>query len=328
MNGIGLYHPQNKVHNDFFIQHFKTLDLEVEGLLRHLERENRYLSDDKDETVITMAHKASLLAIEDTDISVDDIDMVIFATDTPEYTSPSNAIKLCHWLKVTNAKTVYDTNSNCIGMLTALDQAFRIMQTNRRIKKALIVGSLLISSVTRPDDTITYPHFGDSAAAVVLEGVDEESKRGFIDSTTFTDPSYHDTIRMPDIGYSKITRDDIQNDLDKKWNWVPFDTSFLPGRWSTLIKEVLHDNHLTPQDINHYIFSQFSNPDAKKALDKLGIAHSKLTYVGNEYGYTGVTSPIFALDRALTTGKIKEHANIILCSVGSGYSIISLLYQF
>lgn len=328
----GIYHPQNKVSNDYLIQHFKKLDIDISGLLQHLERKYRYLSNDENETVITMAYKAATNALLNAKMNVEEIDMIVFATDTPEYTSPTNAIQLTHILKATNAKMVYDTNSNCIGMLTAIDEASRILKTNKRFKKALVVGSLLISSVVNKKDPITYGNFGDSAAAVILEKKEEDVERGFIDSVHYTKTTEHNNILMPKIGYSKIIKNNTVEQDDKKWTFVPFENSFISDYWANLINELTHDNNLSPLKIDHFLFSQFTNPDAKLTLHKLGLPKdmipTKLTYVGNEYGYTGVTSPIMALHRALKLGKIKEGSNVIFISVGSGSTTIAILFKF
>lgn len=324
----GVYHPKNKVHNQYFIDHFNELGCEVEGLLNHLHREYRYLSDDPDETVITMGYNAAKKALDEANIDVKDIDLLVFATDTPEYTSPANAIKILNMLGGDKIQMAYDTNTNCLGMLTALDQASRIMLTNKRFKKSLVVGGILFSSVGSKYDAVSYSNFGDAAAAVVLEKVEEDEKRGFIDSTHLTQTSEHNNILMPRAGYSKVLRNEIKNEEDKRWSWEPFDGSFISDVWVDLISTVVYDNGIKPQDVNHLIFSQFTLPDANLTLDKLGIDHSKTTYIGNEYGYTGTTSPIVALDRALKTGKINKGDYVTLSSMGSGSAVSTLLFKF
>ncbi|KNF08630.1 3-oxoacyl-[acyl-carrier-protein] synthase III [Gottschalkia purinilytica] len=328
IEGTGIYHPSNKVTNDYFINHFNNLDIEVDGLLNHLERNSRYLSNDPTETVITMAYQSCLNALKNSNTDINEIDMIIFATDTPEYTSPSNALKLMDLLKATNAKMVYDTNSNCIGMLSAIDQASRILKTHRKYKKALIVGSLLISSVVSHNDPVTYPNFGDAAAALILTKKLESIERGFIDSTHYTKTTEHNNILMPKIGYSKVIRDNMVNEEDKKWFWDPFDADFVSEYWTRLINEVTEDNNLTPNDIDYYFFSQFTNPGAKETLNQLNVHIDKLVYVGDKYGYTGVTSPILALHTSLEQNKIKDGNYAIFCSVGSGSTTISILYKF
>lgn len=330
ITSTGVYHPKNRVHNQYFIDHFNKKGIEVEGLLTHLKREYRYLSNDPKETVITMGYEASIKALKEANVRMKDIDLLIFATDTPEYTSPANAVKLLEMLGGPEIKIqmAYDTNTNCLGMVTALDQASRILMTNKRFKRALVVGGILFSAVGSPNDPVSYSNFGDAAAAVVLEKVEEEEKRGFIDSTHLTQTSECNNIIMPRAGYSKIIRDKVEDEDDKKWSWEPFDGSFISDIWVDLITEVAEDNGIKATDINHLIFSQFTLPDAKLALEKLGIDKSKTTYIGNEFGYTGTTSPVIALDRALKTEKIKKDDYVTLSSMGSGSVVTVLLFKF
>lgn len=326
--GTGMYHPQNRVDNQYFVDHYKKMNIEILGLLQHLEREYRYLSTDPDETVVTMGGHAARAALEKAGARIQDIDLLVFATDTPEYVSPANAIKLLDLLGGPTIQMAYDTNTNCLGMITALDQACRILMTNKRFKKALVVGSILFSSVSSKSDAVSYSNFGDAAAAVVLEKSEEDIKRGFLDSTHLTQTSECDCILMPKAGFSKILRDPIEDEEDKKWQWKPFDGSFISDLWVKLIREVAEDNYIEPKDLGHLIFSQFTVPDTRLALDKLGIDYGKTTYVGNEFGYTGTTSPIVALDRALNTGKIREGDYVTLCSMGSGTTVSVLLLRF
>ena len=326
----GVDHPANRIHNDYFINHFNEMGIEVSGLLKHLEREYRYISNDPNETVITMAHKASIEALKDAKLNISDIDLLIFATDTPEYTSPSNAVKVLEMLGGPEAKIqmAYDTNTNCLGMITALDQASRILMTNKRFKRALVVGGILFSYVGSPNDSVSYSNFGDAAAAVILEKVDEDEKRGFIDSTHLAQASECNNILMPKAGYSKIIRDGIEEEDDKRWSWKPFDGSFISDVWVDLIKEVAEDNGIRVNDINHLIFSQFTIPDARLTLEKLDIDKSRTTYIGDEFGYTGTTSPIIALDRALKSEKIRKGDYVTLASMGSGSVVTVLLFKF
>lgn len=326
----GIYHPSNRVHNDYFINHFNEMGIEVEGLLNHLEREYRYISNDPNETVITMGYKASISALEEANLNIKDIDLLIFATDTPEYTSPSNAIKVLEMLGGSDIriKMAYDTNSNCLGMITALDQASRILMTNKRFKRALVVGGILFSSVGSPNDSVSYANFGDAAAAVVLEKVEENEKRGFIDSIHLAQTAECNNILMPRAGYSKVIKGEIENEDDKKWSWEPFDGNFISDVWVDLIKQIAEDNEIKAKNINHLIFSQFTIPDARLTLEKLDIDKNRTTYIGNEFGYTGTTSPIIALDRALKLGKIKKNDYVTLSSMGSGSVVTVLLFRF
>lgn len=168
-SGIGTYHPSNEIDNEFFIEHFKKMDIQVEGLMNFLGRNKRYFADKENENVITMGYEASKKALANAHLVSEDIDMIIFATDTPEFLCPSNALLLNGELKAKNAHLVFDINSNCIGMLTAINVASRIMMSDDRIKKALVVGGIFASLISSQIDPVVYSNFADSGAALVLE---------------------------------------------------------------------------------------------------------------------------------------------------------------
>ncbi|MCY6957261.1 ketoacyl-ACP synthase III [Clostridium brassicae] len=327
LKGIEIYHPKNKVHNSFFIKHFDKEAEKVEKLMEHLGREYRYFGDLNEENALTLAVESSKKVMKAANICPEELDMIVFASDTPEYTFPSNALKINNEIKAKNAHLVYDMNSNCIGMLTAMDVVSRYMKSNNNIKKALVVGSLMISSVIDKNDDLTYPTFADGSAAIILEAVEENESRGFIDSNTFTDSNYHNSFLNPLCGLSKLHKNDVQSRA-KQLLWSPFDFSFLATNWKKVITEMLDRYSLQPEEIGHFLFSQFSKPDVEETLKKMNVGLDKYTFVGNEYGYTGVSSPFFALHRALKDNKIKENDYVVFCSVGAGYTMTSILYKF
>lgn len=321
----GIFHPTKKIYNDYFIEHFQKKGVRIDGLLKAMGRRKRYLAD-TNETVLTMALKAAQNAMEKINMSAKDLDMIVFVTDTPEYTSPSHALIMNKLLGAENAHTVFDMNSNCVGMLVAIDVISKYVQSKNQIKNILIVGSLLISPLVDINDSLTYPIVGDCAAAVILQNREEEEKKGLLDSTYFTDSSYYKNIRMPKSGFSKMYSQPLA-DEEKKWYWEPFDLSFLADNWVTIIDRLLERNNLDINEINQFIFSQLSDTYNMETLKKLGVQDGKYTFVGTEYGYTGSTSPIVALNRIWDTVAIKDNY-VIFCSIGSGYTLTALLYHF
>lgn len=100
----------------------------------------------------------------------------------------SYALKLRRMLGVENAHRVFNMNCSCIGMLLGLDIAAGYMQRRKAVKKALLVGSMHVSSVVKYKDSVVYPTFGDWAAAVVLETVEEEKKEEYCPQNTIQIP--------------------------------------------------------------------------------------------------------------------------------------------
>lgn len=325
--GTAIYHPENKVDNQSLIEHFDNLGIEVRGLLKHLDRKERYLILDSNEDVISMSVKASIKVMNKTDILPDDIDMLVFVSDNPQFTTPSNALIIHNKLGLKKSNIAFDLNNNCIGMITAIDFVSNYMKANNSVKNVLIVGAQMVSRFAREDDPVTYATSGDGAAAIILQSRTEDEPGGCMDSAYKVDSGLSDKMRFPACGMSNILNEDIST-YDKKMLFIPHDVSYFAEEWKMLISKLLDKSNLKPKDIEHYLFSQFSHADIYSTLEKLNVNSSRHTFVANKYGYTGCTSPIFALNEAVEENKIHNGSYIVFCSVGIGFSMSSLLYKY
>lgn len=323
IKGTGIYLPANEVGNEYFEEYFRRMGVEVKGLMKHLNRHKRFLAD-RDESSLSMGFEAAKNVLEKLNMDAKELDMIVFATDTPEYNVPTNALKLNQMLKAENAHRVYDMNCNCIGMLLALDTIAGYMQQRPSIKKTLIVGSMHVSSVVRYKDSVTYPTFGDSGAALVLENIQEEEKRGILDSEYLTNSEYHNTIVLPECGHSKELLYEVPKE-ERRMAWNPFDFGFLADNWASIITRLLENNHVQLDEVQRFVFSQFSDADNKLTLEKLGVDMEKYIFVGDKYGYTGVSSPIMALNEVWDS--LKPEGYLVFCSVAAGYSMNAVLYK-
>lgn len=327
--GTGIYYPEKNVKTrEEIVDHFKTINIDVEGLLNHLGKERRFIAD-SNETPLTIAQKAAQEALKTSNLSIDDIDMIVFSTDTPEYTIPANAVKLAHLLNAKNANVLYDLNANCAGGVIALDQVNNFMKSHTQINRALVIGSFMGSYIHNECEALSYSIFTDGAGAVILEKEEEPFERGFIDSEYDASGDYHNMNAFPKNGFNEILRD-VPSDEDALKLYVKPDVqlSFVPDVWEKIVRSLLERNSLTPQAIESYICSQFSLFDIKSTLDKLEVNQSKKIYVGDKYGYTGSSSPIFALNSALKNNIIKKNSYGIFLGIGSGYTSISILYKY
>ncbi|MBC2582167.1 ketoacyl-ACP synthase III [Clostridium sp. DJ247] len=327
--GTGIYHPSTKVDNSYYIEHFKKSGKDITDFLDKLGRKERYLVDNDKENALTMSIEASKKALENAGISADELDAIIFSSDTPEYLSPSNALIINHELQALNAHTVYDLNSNCVGMVVAMDQISRYMKTSKNIKYALVAGGLLSSSIAREDCKYTYPTSGDAGAAVILQCIEEDSPRGILDSKYCTKSEYYNTIVSPACGLTKA-RFDTTNEYYKKQQWTPFHLDFFAPEWSKAIDEFKAEYNFSIDEIKYFFLSQYSKEFITETAKLLNIKdyEERFTYIGHKYGYTGTTSPILALHETLENKTINENTKAVFCSVGAGVAMCSLLYQF
>jgi 3-oxoacyl-[acyl-carrier-protein] synthase III len=318
-------HAKKKVNNSYYIEHFNKLNHSVDGLLKHLGREDRYIIDNDEENVITMAVEAAEKAIKNAKLEKEDIDMIVFVSDTPEYISPTNALIIHNKLGL-KAEAAFDMNNNCIGMLTALDLVASHMKIRDDFKNALLVGGQDMSYFAREDDPVTYATSGDAAAAIVLQKNEEDKQRGIMDSVYHADSSLQHIVRNPACGMSKALSKDIPV-VDKKLLYIPVKVDFFSDEWKKLILKVLERNNLKSSDVKQYLFSQFSLAQIHETLDKLQLPRDNYTFISKEFGYTGCTSPIFAYHFANKRNKLNEGDYVIFCSVGIGYAMNAILYR-
>ena len=93
IEGTGVYIPNNVVYNKDIDEHFNKMGLSAHNLMEHLGRKKRYFISEGENT-ITMCQNAINDCMKKNEIELEDIEMVVVCSDTPEYLFPSNAMKL------------------------------------------------------------------------------------------------------------------------------------------------------------------------------------------------------------------------------------------
>jgi len=327
IKGISYYHPKNAVGNEYYIDHFEGQGEDIRHLLETTGRKYRYISDDTDETTLTMGIKATQMLMEKTDINSSELNLIVFSSGTPEYIAPSNAVIIHNEIRAGQKTIVYDMNANCAGMTVALEQVSRSMRDNPRIKYALIVGSDQLSKYSRFNEAIPYANFADSACAIILENV-WNTDSGFIDSDSYTNSSNHDKVRLPAKGLSSTIHNKNLELKDKLLQWSPFDTNGAFYSAKVSIEELISRNNLTKKDIKKYFLSQFAKKSIQLLCEQLEEDQEKFVYIGDEFGYTGTTSPLIAYAKTIEKNELTKGDYVIFWTVGAGTTCSCVLYRY
>ncbi len=320
---VGIYHPQTSVNNEFYLDHFQKQGKDIRRFVQHMGRKDRYIIKNNDENALTMAIEASKTVLEKAGMSGKDIDMLVFSTQTPEYTFPTNALFLHNAIEGDEHTIVLDSNANCAGMTAAVEQASRYMKANPNVKTALIVGSDYNSLLCDPEDEITYSNYGDAAAAVILETTEEDT--GFIDSVYAVDSKSRNNIVYPEQGLSNTLRGVAQGKYIK---WIPFDGSESMKHVEESFETIFERNNLTKADIGIYCLSQFSLATILEIQEKFNIHDDQIVYVGDQFGYTGTSSPFIVLHEGVKSGKIKRGDYLLFWTIGAGYQIVTMVFKY
>ncbi|GAB6149754.1 ketoacyl-ACP synthase III [Clostridium novyi] len=329
IKSIGSYHPKKVLDNKYYLDHFEKVKPELmeeaKEYFEELGREKRMVADE-DENTLTMSIESAKLAMKKASLTGDDIDIIISATNAPEYLTPCCAIMLNRALEG-SAKVCFDVSCDCISMLHGVDVATKFLRSDKKYKRALVVGSYLLNRYSRNDDVITYATNGDNACAIILEVSEEKDERGFMGSVTLTDSDYAKYFRFPRCGMSKVLDTTIPT-YDKLLQWDHFNCDFLATNWAKIIREVLDEKNLVPKDVNHFFMSQFSREELKATMKNLGVSQNKFNFVADKFGYTGPSSPFLAFHEEIKETNFKKDDINIFCSVGGGYSMTALLYKW
>lgn len=322
INSIGIYHPAPIVKNDFYLEHFKKQGKDIRSFFASMGRDTRFIDIHHEDTALTMAIKASESALEKAGLAADSIDLIIFTTQTPETLFPTNAVRLFHHLNAKPNTIVYDMNANCAGMTVALEQASHYMASNKRINRALIVGSDMFSTIADKEDAMSYGGFGDAACAMILERTDEDS--GYIDSEFHVDTIFLEHMMLPAEGFAKGVRE--TGDLSRLAT-IPFNGSAILPDVYTMFDRLFERNGLEPKNLK-YCFSQFAQVLINSIKDQYNLSDEQVMFISEKYGYTGTSSPIMALQEGIENGQIQRGDTIMFWTVGTGHQLIAMLYKY
>jgi 3-oxoacyl-[acyl-carrier-protein] synthase-3 len=273
-----------------------------------------------------LAAKAAEDLFERTGIDRASIDLVTFATQTPDYLLPTTACILQNRLGLPKTAAAFDINLGCSQYLYSLGIAHGMLAAGT-VKRALVMTGDTVSRILNPKDRAVVPLFGDAGTATIMEAKPEG---GFLGFDFGTDGSGAEALIWPASGL-RLPRspETAIEETDKSGSTRSKNDMFMDGSAiyvftlrtvSETVKRVLDKTGLAVGDIDLFIFHQASKMIVDSAAKKLGLpadkVHMKLADVGNSGGSTVA----IALADALAQGKVKPGMKIVLTAFGVGLS--------
>ena len=184
VRGLGCCLPDRRVTN---AEIEKMVDTTDEWIVQRTGITQRYLAGPH-ETTSTLATKAAQAALADAGKTAQDIDLVIVATSTPDYTFPATATQVQAALGMTHG-AAFDLQAVCSGFVFAVTTADKFLVSGSH-KCALVIGAETFSRILDWNDRTTCVLFGDGAGAIVLEAAERapgEADRGILSSKLRSD---------------------------------------------------------------------------------------------------------------------------------------------
>ena len=321
--GLGYYVPDNVVTNEDLSKLMETNDAWIQE--RTGIKERRWVKPGSEDTTSVMGVKAAKVAIERAGIDKDDIDLIVFATLSPDYYFPGPGVLV---QKALDIKTVgaIDIRNQCSGFIYALSVADQFIKTGM-YKNVLVIGSEIHSKgldlTTRGRGVSVI--FGDGAGAAVLSRTEDNSK-GILSTHLHSEGEYAEELALiaPAMGTRWVS--DILKDND------PNDESYFPHmngqfvfknavvRFSQVIMEGLTANNLDKDAIDLLIPHQANLRISQFIQKKFGLSDDQVFNNIMKYGNTTAASIPIALTEAWEQGKVKEGDTIVLAAFGSGFT--------
>ena len=294
--GLGKYVPERILTNDEIQE---TVDTSSKWIKERLGIDERRISSTNERTS-DLAFKASIRALESCGMSIDQIDLIIVATSTPDRKSPSTACILQEKFECRNIPA-FDINAVCSGFIYGLDLCDSLL-SSKRYKNILLVGAEQYSTITDWDRRDCV-FFGDGAGAVILEK-DEDSY-------------FRSIIKADGKGKENFTVPRGKKHFEMNGREVfKQATMVLPDS----INELLESNNLSASDIDLCVPHQPSIKILELTAEKIGIPFAKVSKTMNKYANTaGASIPVTLCD-SYEKGKLKKGDLVLFTAVGSGWT--------
>ncbi len=267
-----------------------------------------------------LAYEAAIDCLKKAGMSPKDVDLVIVATMTPDHVTPSTA---CHLQRRLGCiAPAFDVNAACAGFMYAMVSAAQFV-TSGLSKRALVVGSEVMSRTIDPSDPKTYPLFGDGAGAALLVPSTRSNREpdGFLAYTLGAEGCGGEMLCIPGGGSrTPINASNVHQGL--QYLRMEGRSVF---KWAVRVVEdsvtdVLGFGHIAPKQLAQIVLHQANIRIIDAAVGDFGVARDSVFVNLDRLGNTSAASIPLALDEAVGSGKIKRDDLVLLCGFGAGLS--------
>lgn len=322
--GTGIYVPEKILTNADLSRNLgEDIDEFVTNIVGIKER---HIAAD-DESTADLATFAAENALSDAGIRADELDLILLATDTPEYLSPATSVVVQGRIGAANAGT-YDINAACAGFVTTLDAAFKYIIADASYRNVLVIGCYAMSKFVDWTDKKTSTLFADGAGAFVMQAVENDPH--FLASKLVADGSYHDFMGI----FAGGTKTPITERVltENNLNRLRFAKKYPPevniDGWPKIVGDVLARAGLTLSEVDMFLWTQVNISTIKIVMAEMQIPEHKTHTIMHKWGYTGSACIPMVFHDVLAEGKIKRGDTLVLCASGGGLNMACIAMKY
>lgn len=316
--GCGHYLPAKVLTNDDLSKMVETNDEWIStrtGIRsRHIVAEGELTSD--------MAIKAVEMAMHNANITAEDLDLIVAATLTPDYTTPSVAARIAGRLGVKQGTPAFDLGAACSGFVYAMTMVDNMIRLGQ-IKTAAVIGVESLSKIVDWTDRNTCVLFGDGAGAVIVratEGEGTAKDTGLLATKIYADGSQFDNLAT-DGGISATQTAGFVHMNGKEV------FKFAVGAMCDACHAVLEQAGATTADVDWLLPHQANIRIISSVGQKLEMPTEKVIVTVDHHGNTSAASIPLALSESVNSGKIKKGELVLIPAMGAGFTWGGLLVR-
>ena len=319
----GRYVPEKTVSNAYFDA---ILGRDVDAwLVKNVGIKERHMMAAHETTSDLCMHAANQALVR-ASLTAADVDLLIVATDTPDYFSPATANVVQHKIGAVNAGT-FDINCACASWVTALDTAARHIITDVEMNHILVIGAYSMTRFVDYTDHYTCTLFADGAGAIIVGAGD---KPGFLAGKRLARGDFYDALGVYTGAIAcPITPTDINGGIPRVQFVRKFPATFNSENWPPLIEKTAVKAGLTLDEINFYLFTQLNLNTIKMIMKIIKQPLEKTHWIMDKWGYTGSACIPMALDDALEQGVgPKQGDNVLFIASGGGIAMACTVWKW
>lgn len=260
----------------------------------------------------------------DNNINKDEIDLLVFISQTPDYRMPATSVTLQHRLGLPNSTIAFDITLGCSAFIYGLSVVYGMMERSG-LRKALLLDGETRSKVYSPRDRRSAFLFGDGGVAALIE---RDPKFGRSTFSMNSDGSRADLIMIPAGGYRKMSSAEtvIEKVVDEFGNMRSDEQGYMRGGdvFNFVIREIPRDikntlafTEKTIDDFDYIVFHQANNFINSYIMKKMKMDANKIPSTIAKFGNTSSVSVPLTMVSELQ-GKLEGKKELLLSAFGVG----------
>ena len=318
VRGFGAALPKRVVTNRELEE---TVDTSDEWIVQRTGIRQRYVAGEG-ETTASLGAEAARQALDNAGLTIDDIDLIICATSTPDNTFPATAVNIQNRLGMRHG-FAFDMQAVCSGFVYAVSTADLHIRCGMA-KRVLVIGAETFSRILDWTDRTTCVLFGDGAGALVLEAAEGEgtnADRGVLSSHLRSDGTHKEKLYVDGGPSTTGTVGHLRMEGREVFKHAV-------GMITDVIEAAFTATGTTADDIDWLVPHQANRRIIDGSARKLGIPLEKVVVTVDLHGNTSAASIPLALSVAAADGRIKKGDLVMLEAMGGGFTWGAVLLRW